>query len=148
MIENPKSYHAPMHTAEHVLNQTMVRKFGCERSFSNHIERKKSKCDYHFQRNLTPEEIIEINNQVNSILRSNLEVREEIIALSDFEKLYPNIKSPEKAEDKVRIIHIGNYDICPCSGEHVANTAEVEQFEITTTTFEEGVLRIRYKLKK
>ena len=37
---------APMHTAEHILNQTMVRMFGCPRSKNAHIERKKSKCDY------------------------------------------------------------------------------------------------------
>ena len=35
-----------MHTAEHILNQTMIRMFGCERSKNTHIERKKSKCDY------------------------------------------------------------------------------------------------------
>ena len=33
----------PAHTAEHLLNQTMVRMFGCERSTNAHIERKKSK---------------------------------------------------------------------------------------------------------
>lgn len=32
---------APMHTAEHILNQTMVRLFGCERSKNAHIEKKK-----------------------------------------------------------------------------------------------------------
>ena len=37
---------APMHSVEHILNQTMVRMFGCERSRNAHIERKKSKCDY------------------------------------------------------------------------------------------------------
>lgn len=35
-----------MHTAEHILNGTMVRMFGCTRSRNAHIERKKSKCDY------------------------------------------------------------------------------------------------------
>lgn len=33
---------APMHTAEHLLNRTMVNKFRCERSRNAHIERKKS----------------------------------------------------------------------------------------------------------
>ena len=32
----------PAHTAEHLLNQTMARMFGCERSKNAHIERKKS----------------------------------------------------------------------------------------------------------
>ena len=34
---------APMHTCEHILNQTMVRMFGCERSRKAHRERKKIK---------------------------------------------------------------------------------------------------------
>ena len=33
-------------SAERILNQTMVRMFGCPRSRNAHIERKKSKCDY------------------------------------------------------------------------------------------------------
>ena len=37
---------APMHTAEHLLNATMVKTFGCPRSRNAHIEKKKSKCDY------------------------------------------------------------------------------------------------------
>ena len=41
-----KQEYPPMHTAEHILNQTMVRMFGCPRSRNAHIEKKKSKCDY------------------------------------------------------------------------------------------------------
>ena len=37
---------SPVHTAEHILNRTMVNMFGCPRSRNAHIERKKSKCDY------------------------------------------------------------------------------------------------------
>ena len=37
---------APMHTAEHLLNATMVKMFGCPRSRNAHVEKKKSKCDY------------------------------------------------------------------------------------------------------
>ncbi|MBR4973989.1 MAG: hypothetical protein IKY60_00235, partial [Bacteroidales bacterium] len=44
--EHNKQEHPPMHTAEHILNQTMVRMFGCPRSKNTHIEKKKSKCDY------------------------------------------------------------------------------------------------------
>ena len=41
-----KEEYPPMHTAEHILNGTMVKMFGCPRSRNAHIERKKSKCDY------------------------------------------------------------------------------------------------------
>ena len=37
----------PAHTAEHLLNQVMIRLFGCERSYNAHIERKKSKMSFH-----------------------------------------------------------------------------------------------------
>ena len=38
-----KEEYPPMHTAEHILNQTMVRMFGCPRSRNAHIEKKKNK---------------------------------------------------------------------------------------------------------
>ena len=44
--EHNKEEFPPAHTAEHLLNQTMVRLFGCERSSNAHIERKKSKMTF------------------------------------------------------------------------------------------------------
>ena len=41
-----KAEYEPAHTAEHILNRTMVNMFGCPRSRNAHIEKKKSKCDY------------------------------------------------------------------------------------------------------
>ena len=55
---------APMHTAEHILNGTMVKMFGCRRAQSSHIERKKSKCDYDLPQQLTPEEVQAVENKV------------------------------------------------------------------------------------
>ena len=37
--QHNKQEYPPMHTAEHILNGTMVRMFGCGRSFSAHIEK-------------------------------------------------------------------------------------------------------------
>ena len=61
-----------MHTAEHILNQTMVRMFGCPRSRNAHIERKKSKCDYQLSTAPTPEQVQAIEDQVNAVIGSNL----------------------------------------------------------------------------
>ena len=44
--DHNKQEYPPMHTAEHLLNATMVKTFGCPRSRNAHIERKKSKCDH------------------------------------------------------------------------------------------------------
>lgn len=78
--EPKKDYNREMHTAEHILNQTMVRMFGTERSFSNHIERRKSKCDYRFDRALSQEEVDELENGVNEVICRNLEIKEHLVS--------------------------------------------------------------------
>lgn len=145
-VKSNKQYHPQMHTAEHILNQTMVRMFDKGRSFSNHIEKKKSKCDYHFDRNLTDTEIEEINNKVNDVIMQQLSVQEEFITRSEAEDKFNLIRLPDTVGEKIRIIRVGDYDACPCSGLHVSNTKEIGKFQITTTNYNEGVLRIRFKL--
>ncbi len=141
-----KDYDPRMHSAEHILNQTMVRMFNCGRSFSAHIEKKKSKCDYRFNREITSEEIAEIETRVNDVIDSNCEVFEEFISRNEAEKLFNLEKLPDDAGDTLRIIKIDDYDACPCSGVHVKNTSEIGQFKIISTSFENEVLRLRFKL--
>jgi len=143
-----KQFDPHMHTAEHILNQTMVRLFGTGRCFSAHIERKKSKCDYSFDRPLTPEEEQQIVSQVNEIIKADLPVTERYTSLAEAEKEFDLSRLPDGSGDNIRIIEVGDYDQCPCIGPHVSTTAEIGQFRITSSSFENGVLRIRYKLKR
>jgi len=141
-----KSYDPRMHTAEHILNQTMVRKFNRGRSFSAHIEKKKSKCDYHFDRDLLPVEVTEIENKVNDVINLDLPVIEEFYTRNEVEEKFNLEKLPEDAGENIRIIRVGDYDACPCIGEHVSRTGEIGTFKIISTSFDDGVLRIRFKV--
>jgi len=141
-----KNYDPRMHSAEHILNRTMDRMYQCGRCFNAHIERKKSKCDYHFAKALTEDEIEEIQSQVNRIIQSDLPVSERFISKSEAMSRFNTEKLPDDVADRIRIIRIGDYDHCPCIGPHVKSTAEIGEFRITSTVFEDGVLRIRYKL--
>jgi len=145
-VKSNKQYHPQMHSAEHILNQTMLRMFNCGRSFSNHIEKKKSKCDYHFERDLTGTELEEIERRVNEVIQNDLKVIEEFISKDDAGKEYNLAKLPDEAGDTIRIIKIGDYDACPCSGLHVSHTNEIGRFKIISTNYNDGVLRIRFKL--
>ncbi len=145
-IKSNKQYNPQMHSAEHILNQTMVRMFNCGRSFSNHIEKKKSKCDYHFDRNLTEEEIELLNKRVNEVIQQDLIVKEEFYSKDEALKMFNLSRLPEGAGEKVRVIKIGEYDACPCSGLHVSRTKEIGVFNIISTDHKDGVLRIRFKL--
>lgn len=137
-----------MHTAEHILNQTMVRMFDRGRCFSAHIEKKKSKCDYHFDHDLSEEEIREVESRVNEVVRADLPVTVKHMPIEDARRQYSLERLPENVVDAVRIVHVGDYDACPCIGEHVSGTGEIGAFRITTWSFENGVLRIRFKLAK
>lgn len=144
---NPnKKYDPRMHSAEHILNQTMVRMFNKGRSFSAHIEKKKSKCDYHFDRDLTEEEKTEIERRVNEVIKADLPVTEEFYHIEEIKDRVNLEKLPENAGEKIRIIRIGDYDECPCIGDHVKSTAEIGTFKLISTGFNNGVLRVRFKL--
>ena len=75
-----KEEYPPMHTAEHILNQTMVRMFGCPRSRNAHIERKKSKCDYILDTCPSDEQVAEIERRVNEVIAQGLPVTYEFVA--------------------------------------------------------------------
>ncbi len=141
-----KEYDPRMHSAEHILNQTMVRMFNRGRSFSAHIEKKKSKCDYHFDRKLAQDELAKIEGKVNEIINRNLPVTENFLPREEALKNFSLDKLPDQAGDNIRIIKIGDYDACPCIGKHVASTKEIGGFKIISSSFEDGVLRLRFKL--
>ena len=128
------------------MNQTMVRLYDCGRCITAHIERKKSKCDYRFDHELTRDEVDEIQSRVNGVIKSDLPVSETFVLKDEAQGLYNIDKLPKDVDGSVRIIHIGTYDACPCIGDHVISTGEIGAFRITTTRFEDGVLRIRFKL--
>ncbi|RPI79766.1 MAG: hypothetical protein EHM45_01615 [Desulfobacteraceae bacterium] len=136
-----------MHSAEHILNQVMDRMFHCGRAFSIHLEKKKSKCDYRFERPLTEEDLVRIAEQVNEVILSDLPVSEEFIDRAEAQKKYNLERLPEEAGDRIRIVKIGDYDACPCIGDHVSATKTIGRFQIVSITFENEVLRIRFKLQ-
>ncbi len=143
-----KDYTEPrMHTAEHLLNQTMVRLFGCGRAFSSHIERKKSKCDYRFSRHLTAEETAELEKRVNEAVKADLPVRETFFSREEAEKELDLGRLPEGAGERLRVILIGDYDACPCIGPHVKSTVEIGGVKIVSSSYENGVLRVRFRLE-
>ena len=137
-----------MHSVEHILNQTMVRMFGCERSRNAHIERKKSKCDYTLPCAPTEEQIVEIERRVNDVIAQNHPVTVEFVTRDNVPQGVDLSKLPADASETLRIVRVGDYDICACIGSHVSNTAEIGTFRIISHSYENGTLRLRFKLEQ
>ena len=141
-----KAEYEPAHTAEHLLNQTMVRLFGCPRSRNAHIERKKSKCDYLLAECPTEIQVADIEVRINALIEASLPVTIEFMPKEEAASIVDLSKLPEDASDTLRIVRIGDYDACACIGAHVSNTSEIGEFKILSHDFNDGVWRVRWKV--
>jgi Ser-tRNA(Ala) deacylase AlaX len=135
-----------MHTAEHLLSGVLVAMFGMARPFTTHIEKRKSKADYRFDRTLTSEEARAVEARVNELIESDLPVTEEFLSLEDAGPQYNLSRLPDGSGDHVRIVHCGDADACPCIGPHVASTRACGRFRLISWSHEDGALRIRFKV--
>ena len=141
-----KEEYPPAHTAEHILNGTMDRLYHCGRAFSSHVERKKSKLDYHLPIPLTSQQIADLELRVNEVINRNLEVWSEVALKSDVSNRFDLSRLPQDASDTVKIVHVGDYDECLCVGLHVKTTSEIGRFRISSSRWQEGVQRLVFRL--
>lgn len=138
----------PAHTAEHLLNQVMIRMFGCERSNDAHIERKKSKISYIIDHKPTTKEVKAIEAEMNDIIQQDLPVTFETVSRGKIPAEINLDKLPSDASEKIRLVRIGDFDVCPCIGKHVRSTAQIGKFEILGTNWDQQKhsFRIRFKV--
>ena len=146
--EHNKQEYPPMHTCEHIINRAMVNAFGCGRSVSAHIEKKKSKLDYLLDVEPTDEALQAVEDQVNAVIARHLDVTTGFITQAEARGRFDLERLPDGASETVRIVKVGDYDECLCIGSHVSNTAEIGRCKFISHDWDEEkhILRIRYKL--
>jgi misacylated tRNA(Ala) deacylase len=146
--EHNKTEFPPAHTAEHILNRTMDNIYHCGRSSEAHIERKKSKCDYRLDNEPTDKEIHHIENVVNEVIGRDLPVTYELTTKEKAADEFNLDRLPDGSSDDLRIVRVGDYDACPCLGLHVEHTSQIGKFKINSYTYENGILRLRWKVEQ
>ncbi len=147
-----KSEYPPAHTAEHILNGTMVKLYGCPRSRNSHVEKKKSKLNYELSVCPSAEEVQKIEALVNEQIERHLPVTTEYVTRDNVPPEVSLEKLPEDASATLRLVRVGDYDVCACIGTHVENTAEIGHFRISSTSWtpaedgDKGSFRIVFRL--
>ena len=146
--EHNKEEYPPAHTAEHLLNQTMIRLFGCERSYNAHIERKKSKMSFHLECKPSRQEEKDIEREMQRLIEEDLPVTFEYVRREDIPDDVRLDRLPDDASDTIRLVRIGDYDVCPCIGKHVRSTSQIGRFEMLGTNWDEHErsFRVRFKI--
>lgn len=146
--EHNKDEFPPAHTAEHLLNQLMVRMFGCQRSTNAHIERKKSKMSYVLDHKPTRREEKAIEDEMNRLIEADMPVTYETVDRNHIPEGVSLERLPKDASEMIRLVRIGDYDVCPCIGKHVRSTSQIGRFELLGTNWDEPThtFRIRFKV--
>ena len=146
--EHNKEEFPPVHTAEHLLNQVMIRLFGCERSYNAHIERKKSKMSFYLDHKPTRQEEKEIEREMLRLIDEDLPVTFEFVRRDEIPAGVKLDRLPDDASETLRLVRIGDFDVCPCIGKHVRSTGQIGRFEMLGTNWDEHErsFRVRFKI--
>lgn len=139
-----------LHTATHLLNEALrkILKEDIKQKGSN-ITPERLRFDFNFDRKLTPDEIKKIENEVNRVIKSAVEVKREELPLEKALSSGAHGEFGAKYPPKVSVYTIGDYSKEICMGPHANNTKELGKFKIVKEeSSASGVRRIKAVLEK
>ena len=96
----------------------------------------------------TRKEEQEIERTMNDLISEDLSVTYEFADRNNLPEGVNTDRLPADASETLRLVRIGNYDICPCIGKHVRSTGQIGRFEMLGTNWDEMThsFRIRFKI--
>ncbi|TXG78668.1 alanine--tRNA ligase [Candidatus Dojkabacteria bacterium] len=125
------------HTATHLMHQAIRDMLGTEvHQKGSNITAERVRFDFNFDRNLTPEELEQLENTVNEKIKANLAVHSQMMPLERAKEIGAIGLFDDKYADEVKVYMIGSdnpeeaYSKEFCGGPHVAFTGDVKSFKI------------------
>ncbi len=128
---NRRYSHMKMHTSQHLVS-AVVNEIYKSDTVGNQIGEEKSRIDFKPLK-LDKDQISEVEAKVNDYISEDLEVNISEELRSNLEN-NPDIRSSmssglwkmlPKSVTKLRIVTIGDIDVCPCAGTHVKSLKEI-----------------------
>ena len=123
--------HMRMHTSQHLVSAVVNEVYGSD-TVGNQIGQEKSRIDFKPLK-INQSELNEIEDKVNDYISKDLEVTISEELRSNLEN-NPDIRSSmssglwkmlPKSVTQLRVITIGDIDVCPCAGTHVKSLKEI-----------------------
>ena len=137
--------HSQLHTGEHMLSGLAKKLFDVN-NVGFHMAKDYVSVD--FDKPLTEEQLIELEDAVNDAIFANVPVRCEIFAREDLdaELTREPLRKPlsDHVEGDVRIVTIEGADRCACCGTQLATTAQVGMLKITSHENYKGGMRLTF----
>ncbi|MGN6257913.1 MAG: alanine--tRNA ligase [Solirubrobacterales bacterium] len=127
--------HATMrnHTATHLLHAALRERLGTHvRQAGSAVRPDKLRFDFTHGQALSPEELRDVEDRVNEWVKASRPVRWLNMNRAEAEQLGAMALFGEKYGEWVRVVEVDSVSRELCGGTHVANTAEVGIFKITS----------------
>ncbi|MCS3631011.1 misacylated tRNA(Ala) deacylase [Salinibacter ruber] len=139
-----------MHTAQHVLSKVVLDVFGAQTA-GNQIHTDRSRIDFE-PADFSEEDVAVIEERTNTAIEQDLPVEKKEMERARAEEQTPKGRGlldliPDHV-DPLRMVQIGDLDLCPCGGTHVDRTRDIGRIRITNRTSKGAeVDRIEFKLE-
>ena len=140
-----------MHTAQHVVSKVVLDAFGAQTA-GNQIHADTSRIDFQ-PATFSEDDVARIQELTNEVLDRDLVVTKAEMPRAEAEEQTPEGRGlldliPDHV-DPLRMVAIGDFDLCPCGGTHVDRLGAVGHVRITNrTTKGADVDRIEFVLEE
>lgn len=127
-----------IHSGEHIVSGLMHRKYG----YSNVGFHLGGEITMDFDGELTRAQLDEIEDEANAIIYANVAITAEypsaeVLAATEY-------RSKLELSENVRLVTIGEYDVCACCAPHVARTGEIGLIKLLDAIRYKGGMRIHF----
>jgi misacylated tRNA(Ala) deacylase len=116
-----------LQTAEHILARTLENRFADARFVIAKFGENSGLMEIASKEDLRKIDVAALEDEVNSVIKKNLQVSKYILPRSDAEKEFDLARLPSSVCE-VRIVEIKGFDKTPCKDPHVENTGEIGYF--------------------
>ncbi len=124
--------HMRMHTAQHVLSWVVLNMYDASTA-GNQIHEEYSRIDFE-PASFSQENLDKLEKAVNSLIQKELKVEKKFMKREKVEKEVQegrtNLDIIPAYIDPLRVVTIGEEDLCPCGGTHVDNLQEIGKIRI------------------
>ena len=96
----------------------------------------------------TRQEEKDIEREMQRLIDEDLPVTFEFVTRDTLPEGVSPDRLPDDASETIRLVRIGDYDVCPCIGRHVRSTSQIGRFEMLGTNWDEQekTFRVRFKV--
>ena len=92
--------------------------------------------------------LVPTGTSMQQLIDDDLPVTFEYVSRDDVPDGVDLNRLPDDASETIRLVRIGDYDVCPCIGKHVRSTSQIGRFEMLGTNWDEKErsFRVRFKI--